>query len=72
VTARLALEEAVWVIRDKGSGFDPSKLADPTDPENLLKSSGRGLFLIRTFMDEAHHSESGNQITMIKRRGRQK
>jgi CheY-like chemotaxis protein len=72
VTARLALEEAVWVIRDDGAGFDPSKLADPTDPENLLKSSGRGLLLIRTFMDEVHHSESGNQITMIKRRGRQK
>jgi anti-sigma regulatory factor (Ser/Thr protein kinase) len=43
-------------------------LPDPTDPENLLKASGRGIMLIRTFMDDVHFSEKGNQITMIKRR----
>jgi CheY-like chemotaxis protein len=72
VGARLALDEAMFVIRDEGNGFDPGQLADPTNPENLLKASGRGLLLIRTFMDEVSHNENGNQITMIKRRGRPK
>src|SRR3954469_11931817 len=40
-------------VRDEGPGFDPSPLADPLAPENLLKASGRGIFLIRSFMDEA-------------------
>ena len=56
------------VISDEGPGFDPSTLPDPTDAENLLKPSGRGLLLIRTFMDEVTFSDSGSEITMIKRR----
>ncbi len=67
VQARLTSSEAFFTIRDEGPGFDPAKLPDPTDPENLLKASGRGILLIRTFMDEATHSPSGNQITMVKR-----
>ena len=39
-------------IKDEGTGFDPSKVPDPTDPENLLKDSGRGLYLMRIYMDE--------------------
>src|SRR5919106_7040053 len=39
-------------VRDEGPGFDPSTLPDPLAPENMLKSSGRGIFLIRSFMDE--------------------
>jgi anti-sigma regulatory factor (Ser/Thr protein kinase) len=62
--------EAVYVIRDEGPGFDPSKLPDPTDPSNLERVSGRGLLLIRTFMDEVHHNAIGNEITMVKRRDR--
>src|SRR5258707_359153 len=38
-------------VRDQGEGFDPDQLADPLAPENILKSSGRGIFLIRSFMD---------------------
>lgn len=68
VTARFSRNEAVFMVRDDGSGFNTSKLPDPTDPANLGKSSGRGLFLIRTFMDEVSFNEAGNQITMIKRR----
>jgi anti-sigma regulatory factor (Ser/Thr protein kinase) len=70
VTARESPAEAVYVIRDEGPGFDPSKLPDPTDPSNLVRVSGRGLLLIRTFMDEVHHNEIGNEITMTKRRDR--
>ncbi|HLW68365.1 MAG TPA: response regulator [Gemmataceae bacterium] len=68
VQADLTTEEARFEIRDEGPGFDPSKLPDPTDPENLLKASGRGILLICTFMDEVIYSPTGNQITMCKRR----
>jgi CheY-like chemotaxis protein/anti-sigma regulatory factor (Ser/Thr protein kinase) len=60
---------SVYVIRDEGSGFDPTKLPDPLDPENMEKVSGRGLLLIRTFMDEVRFNPKGNEITMIKHGG---
>jgi CheY-like chemotaxis protein len=68
VTVRETREDAQYVIVDEGPGFDPSKLPDPTDPANLEKPSGRGLLLIRSFMDHVSFNESGNQITLIKRR----
>jgi CheY-like chemotaxis protein len=68
ILARESPHEAVYVIRDEGPGFDPSTLPDPTDPANMEKVSGRGLLLIRTFMDEVQHNKSGNELTMIKRR----
>jgi serine/threonine-protein kinase RsbW len=61
--------EALTVtVRDEGEGLDPAKLPNPLAPENLLKESGRGIFLIRTFMDEIHFRtmSPGNEITMIK------
>jgi CheY-like chemotaxis protein len=67
VSARESHREAVYVIRDEGPGFDPTTLPDPTDPANLENVSGRGLLLIRTFMDEVHHNRIGNEITMVKR-----
>jgi CheY-like chemotaxis protein len=69
VTARLTRTEGVFVIRDEGPGFNPKSLPDPTDPDNLGKTTGRGLLLIQTFMDEVNFNPQGNQITMIKRRG---
>jgi DNA-binding response OmpR family regulator len=70
VTLQVSLtsSEASFTIRDEGPGFDVSKLPDPTDPKNLLKASGRGLLLIRTFMDHVAHNDTGNQITMTRRR----
>jgi CheY-like chemotaxis protein/anti-sigma regulatory factor (Ser/Thr protein kinase) len=68
VYSRLSRTEATYIIRDEGPGFDPTSLPDPTDPANLEETSGRGLLLIRTFMDEVRHNERGNEITMIKRR----
>lgn len=58
-----------YTITDEGNGFDVASLPDPTDPANLEKAHGRGLMLIRTFMDEVHHNERGNVITMVKRAG---
>lgn len=57
-------------IRDQGAGFDPNSVADPLATENLLKVSGRGIFLIRAFMDEfrvENHAGSGTEVTMIKK-----
>ncbi len=68
VRAQLTRDEAKITVIDEGPGFDPSTLPDPTDPENIGKVSGRGVFLIRTFMDEVHFNTNGNEITMIKRR----
>ena len=70
VTSKESLAEVRYVIRDEGKGFDPTGLPDPTDPSNLEKTTGRGLLLIRTFMEEAFHNETGNQLTMVKRRER--
>jgi serine/threonine-protein kinase RsbW len=57
-------------VRDEGQGFDPEVIADPLAPENLLKSSGRGIFLIRNFMDDVtlqRAPEGGMEIRMTKR-----
>ncbi len=66
VYTRLSPTGAVFVVRDEGPGFNCHALPDPTDPANLENSGGRGLLLIRTFMDEVIYNDSGNQITMIK------
>jgi serine/threonine-protein kinase RsbW len=57
-------------VRDQGEGFDPSLIADPLAPENLLKASGRGIFLIRSFMDDVElqpAAQGGMEIRMVKR-----
>lgn len=64
--SRLTPSRAEYVIRDEGPGFDPASLPDPTDPENLLRASGRGIMLIRTFMDDVKFNETGNELTMVK------
>lgn len=64
----LDVNEVVFVIEDEGPGFDPSGLPDPLDLSNLEKPSGRGLMLIRTFMDEVTFEGRGNRIRMVKRR----
>lgn len=67
VEARLSRQGASVVIRDEGPGFDPLALPDPTAPANLEKVSGRGVLLMRTFMDEVVYNEVGNAVTLTKR-----
>jgi len=57
-------------IRDQGTGFDLDGIPHPLEPENLLKVSGRGIFLIRSFMDDfqVHKTASGTEVTLMKRR----
>lgn len=58
-------------IADEGPGLDPDKIPDPLAPENIMKGSGRGVFLMRAYMDEVNFRQltPGTEITMVKRRG---
>ncbi len=79
VTIEFALEpdgtsDALIVsVTDQGSGFEPDAVADPLAPENVLKSSGRGIFFMRSFMDDIslrRVPEGGMQVRMVKRLSR--
>jgi serine/threonine-protein kinase RsbW len=58
----------VFKICDQGKGVDPETLPDPREPENLLRGTGRGIFLIRSFMDEVHFRQlqPGTELTLVK------
>jgi len=64
-------QDFIVTIADQGSGLDPGNVPDPLDPQNLLKQSGRGIFLIRSFMDEVRFRtlDPGTEITLIKHVG---
>jgi hypothetical protein len=66
VHARFTRTEARYVIRDEGAGFDPHSLPDPTDPANLERPCGRGVLLMRTFLDEVTYNPAGNEVTLVK------
>jgi len=55
-------------IVDHGPGFDPAELPDPRSPENLLRSSGRGLFLIRSLVDQVHFIQHDNGMELLLRK----
>jgi serine/threonine-protein kinase RsbW len=58
-------------VHDQGSGFNPNDVPDPTSEENILKTSGRGIFFMRNFMDEVDWSadpKGGTSVRMIKKR----
>ena len=60
--------DLVFKIADQGHGFDPDRIPDPLAPENLLRGTGRGIFLIRSLMDEVRFRplDPGTELTMIK------
>ncbi len=68
VQAKIAPDEAVFTIRDEGGGFDANSMPDPADPASLERASGRGLVLIRTFMDRVRFNDEGNEVTLVKYR----
>jgi serine/threonine-protein kinase RsbW len=62
--------DLIITVVDQGEGFDPDELADPLAPENLLKSSGRGIFFMRSFMDEVDLRRAqggGMEVRMVKK-----
>lgn len=65
---KMSPDEARFVIRDEGPGFDTSKLPSRGNPEALEDKGGHGLLLMRTFMDEVTFNAQGNEVTMVKRR----
>ena len=61
----------VITVRDQGAGFDPASVPDPTDAQNLLKASGRGILFMRSFMDDVaweRHPHGGTVVRMTKKR----
>ena len=54
------------VVQDQGQGFDRNHIPDPMHPENLFKSSGRGIFLMETCMDDVTYEKSGTIVRMVK------
>ena len=65
-------EALKFKIADEGPGLDPDSVPDPLAPENILRSSGRGIFLMRAIMDEVHFHQlnPGTEIEMIKHRAK--
>jgi serine/threonine-protein kinase RsbW len=55
------------VVRDEGAGFDPVKVPDPTAPENVESDHGRGILLMRAFMDEVQFAAGGTEVHLCKR-----
>lgn len=70
VTVAVVDTEVRMTIRDEGAGFNPDTLSNPLDPENLLRESGRGVFIVRSLMDELSYdfSQGGTQVTIVKRK----
>ena len=67
VTFHVDSSQAVVTITDEGEGFNPHSLPDPTADENLEKPTGRGVMLMRAYMDEVRFNGKGNQVRMVKR-----
>lgn len=58
------------VVHDQGPGFDPDKVPNPTNAENIMKTSGRGIFFMRNFMDQvewSHRPQGGTDVRMTKK-----
>ena len=69
IACELTAEEITVVIEDQGEGFKPEDVPDPTEDENLENPGGRGIMLIRSFMNAVAYNDRGNRLTMIKKLG---
>jgi serine/threonine-protein kinase RsbW len=67
VRYRVNHEHVLVEVEDQGPGFDPSQVPDPTAPENLERSSGRGLFLMHRYATWVRYNQKGNCVTLCKR-----
>ena len=69
ISCELSIDEITVVIEDQGDGFNPNDVPDPTDDDNLDKPGGRGIMLIRSFMNDFAYNDKGNRVTMSKKLG---
>ncbi len=67
ISAEVSKQEARFTIEDEGEGFDVKNIPDPLDPQNLFKTSGRGVLFIYNIMDEVKYNDRGNRLTMVKK-----
>jgi len=67
ISYAIAADKISIEVEDEGTGFDHKNSPDPTKEDNLMKTSGRGVYLIKKLMDSAEYNDAGNKITMIKR-----
>ena len=68
IVAEFDQEQAVFTIEDEGEGFNYEEVKDPTDKENLFRPRGRGIFMMRQFMDEVKYFPPGNKVVLVKKR----
>ncbi|MDY7009586.1 MAG: ATP-binding protein [Planctomycetota bacterium] len=68
VSADVGQDQTTITVCDDGAGFDPDAVPDPTTDENLEKPSGRGIMLMKAYMDEVSYNDRGNEVRMAKRR----
>jgi anti-sigma regulatory factor (Ser/Thr protein kinase) len=66
VTLRYSTGDVSFTIRDQGSGFDVNAVPDPRDSESITRNCGRGLLLMRSFMDQVRFNDAGNEVTLVK------
>jgi len=69
VEMRVTPREIRFQVRDEGLGFDPVSVPDPMDPAYMERASGRGILLMKTFMDEVRFNDTGTEVVMVKRVG---
>ena len=67
VEVDIRVEEVAVRVTDRGVGFDPAAVPDPTLPDNISKTGGRGIFLMKALMDEVRFNEQGNSVTLVLR-----
>ena len=67
VEVTVKVEEVAVRVTDQGVGFDPESVPDPTLPDNITKTGGRGIFLMKSLMDEVRFNDQGNSVTLVLR-----
>ena len=67
IEVAIRVQEVAVRVTDEGTGFDPSTVPDPTLPDNISKTGGRGIFLMKSLMDEVRFNDRGNSVTLVLR-----
>lgn len=68
IHCQLSPQKLTIYVKDEGKGFQPNNIANPLDPENILKENGRGIFILKSLMDEVefHFLQDGTEVKMVK------